>query len=67
MNITYYCPDVVCRTRLLEQLFEFSDRQINQVLIRRMRDNFGVYVDGVTNELHTRIQTNVSDITWETR
>lgn len=65
MNVTYQCPYEVARDRLINELLDQSDKQINSLLIRRNRTGFAVSADGISDNLHRQIQERISDLTWE--
>jgi hypothetical protein len=65
MNVIYHCPNTVARYQIIEQLMEFSDKQIRKLTVTRTRDGFDVQCDEVTDDVHSRITTGVANISWE--
>jgi hypothetical protein len=65
MSFVYHCPDVVARYQVIEQLMDFSDKQIEHLRVTRTRDGFDVTCDELTDPLHAQIIERVGGISWE--
>lgn len=65
MSIIYHCPNVVARFQVIQQLMEFSDKQITKLMVTRTRDGFDVRCDEVTDAVHSQIINGVPNVSSE--